>query len=76
MSMAHRRSVNMAHAKASEAQAAAEEASAVALEARAQAQALEGRVTIADQYRRLAGHCRQHAVLFLSAAVEFRRMAG
>lgn len=76
MATPHRRSVNLAWVKASEAQAAAEEASAVALDARAEVQALEGRQSIADQYRRLAEHCRTHATMHRDAAAQFRRLAG
>lgn len=76
MGTPHRRNVNLAWAKASEAQAAAEEASAAALVARAEVQQLEGREDIACQYLRLSEHSRMQASIHRSAAVEFRRLAG
>ncbi len=76
MSTPHRRSVNLAWAKASEAQAAAEEASAAALVARAEVQHIEGREHIAAQYLRLSEFSRTQAQIHRDAAAEFRRMAG
>lgn len=76
MSTPHRRSVNLAWAKASEAQASAEEASSAALVASAEAQQLEGRDDIALQYLRLSEHSRIQAMIYRDAAAEFRRMAG